>query len=429
MFIKKFQFDVFDRFFYRIALILAALCVVFAGAVWARGGRIHQAEYDATALVTATNSQMLLHTTEAVGTVTSKNVRITPTVPFVAAGNGTKVLLKFGNRLQSETTYTITVDTSGSPLRYSFKTGSAPFYYLKKGTQQSEIHQRTGSKDTVIYEGRVSDYVALNGAVAVSVQSTSANKKVLIINTRDKTQHEIPLPATGIVEAMRVSPDRTSFGFIFTASDISSPISKHLLVYKVAAKTLTTVNGLGGEPAQVSDWQFAPDSTTVAAQAPDGTTLLLDSTNTQQPAPLGQFATLEGFTADGSALIVDSVQEGVLSIDRKTLAQQNLSSSFKTSDALMQAMPLVTRPGFILRYSSATGGNTGRVVLKESGKQTTLLSIGENANAYITEIAIAPNDSYAAITISHNDGSDEAAIINTHTGQQTMRVTGTDIMW
>jgi hypothetical protein len=425
----------FHKRLYVLLGSLAIFCLLLMVMLWVQGPRIRSARLDASAATSASGQRLVLQSSQPLTGITKKRVTISPKASFNLLASGNNVVIEFTQRLRYQTRYTVGIDTGRHMLQHRFMTGAPVlFYAVQKGGEGDEIRKRdlqTG-KDTGVFSGaRIADYTVLGETLIVNIWPQGAYTSRLV-RVDLETGHEsaIDLPEQGMVSQLYASPDKRRIGF--TLDTVSESFGSALLTYDVAETLPRIVYGFDDKPLQVVDWRFAPDSRTIAARLLDNTFVLTAIGSSNQPAPLGQFTDLGGFTADGSALILEH-KEGAVSVNLKTGRATPVDQGKIHKDTyLVDILPLASRPGYLLhQYSFDNNAYVENITMNFRGRQSAFFRAEPNQS--ITGVEQTANGELAAVATSKRnadgDPLQEITVLWVDNSKQLVRIKGATPHW
>ena len=297
-----------------LALLVAALTL--ANAV--QGPRVADVVVDPAALVSRPEQSLVLRTSQRVAPVEAADVRVEPSAPHRVTSDESGITISFEGMLPYATEYTVTVEATtaatgvDSELVADFTTADADVFSLVRngGNGDDDLITRRGLSDgdsaRVLALPSIQEYaVAGRYVAAATVEADGTNSLVSALVEGGPTT-PIGLPATGTVTRLRGSGTSELFGFLFTppAGDPQRQTTLFIHDPTTGSPISRPVLGPEGQPLDVLDWTFVPDTTSVVVQADDLNLYLVDTMVTAAVVPLGQHQELRGFIPGSRSLVV-----------------------------------------------------------------------------------------------------------------------------
>ncbi len=380
------------------------LCLILLGLGSAQGPRVRFSNIGSLDLAGAPNQRLLLHTSQVLGSITSKAVSISPKTPISAVGNGATVAVLFTKPLDNNTDYTITIRPKHMrTVQYHFTTALPTLYLVHRpradqlGDKIIEHQLGTGKERTVFSAKNITDFITLNNTLIVSTRNQDFTNTIYKVDIRSGRSTTLPMPTSGTVARLQSAPNRLSYGLCFTSKTTNSKYNNTLYIGSLSSAKLTLVEGLGGQPLQTANWRFGPDSNSIISQLFDNSTLLGSLAAGSTPVPLGQLA-LGGIEASGKqAIFTDS--QGLLSLDIATNRQHRLPQpNYGSQSFLIDATPLNSSDGYILHGEAQVADHYIEYLATGHGaSQQRLLTT--NKNQSVAALQVSPNDGYLAADI------------------------------
>ncbi len=469
----------FERIFWMVAAVLAAVCLVFLVLNLVQGPRLRRVTVDRAEVVRQPDQRLVMYVNQPLGAVNDSQITISPKAAFTAAVNGETLSMQFNERLLYNTNYTITVQNVAARYRkhtvttfhYSFKTADPTIFFIRRHAEANldggllpskkadEIIQSTlsGSKETTVFNAdKIQDYVLLGDSLLVTTISgdtfEDTTNNLYLVNIKTKQVEELSLPGKGTVTDLRASPNQRLAGYSFTSSGKYNERKYQNIVFNIdmaASRLQYPVDGLDGKPLQVMDWQFAPDGTTIIAQTYDTNLLLVDTNLDNKPLPLGQFTGMENFSYNGAKLIADDRINGPLVLDLLAHTRTPLTNGPTDSNQpyLQSARLLSNGDGLIKQmmlykddttYSytqslTVSKGNSEKTVYKNSDQHTQLGLFDSSPNdqylvaeVYTTGEDSMGNDEYPE---TPQQIGTKTLIINVSDGKTSRTIDGFKVTW
>lgn len=410
-----------------LTLVVLGVAAGAAGIVGAiQGPKLRSAAVDPVVATERADQRVVLRFDQPVQDVEVTDIAIDPAVPLEVSTDQTSVTIRLGSVLDHGTEYVITADVVGSATGRS---GTAEYRFVTPGAEMAtlvreadaddrvELRTLDGGDPTVLMEApRIQEFALLPAATAAIVLGDDDSTTVALQAFGDPAAATIPLPDEGRAADLRSSGRTGIFGFTVTGQTIGDDgeleLLSTLMIYDPVdgSGIPRTVEGLDGEPVQVQEWMFVPDTSSLVAQTFDAGLLLIDTTGLTAPVPLGEFTDLRGFLPGTTTLVVAD-PTAVSAID---LA----SGETRTLDLPEVEVPEGTyETGFVIAGEESYVEIVSRAVSEENPfdlrfaaivvdeQGTGLLYDATESAAVIREICVSPNGQYAAVAVS-DDGAE-----------------------
>jgi hypothetical protein len=408
----------FEQRVYAVMAATALVCGVLMIISLVQGPRVRSATVDRYKVTLSANQRLLLHMNQSTGTITQKQVSITPAVPFTVTSGGNTVALQFARPLQNDVQYAVRVHTPDKRhvFGYTFKTASVVLYYMADGSGNSTIHRKelgSGKDEAVFSANAINDYLVIGDMIVVAQRNKDATSNLFTYNMATQQRLAVRLPEKGMIMGLRAAPDGQSFGFLFTALDPQSQTTGSIILCSLNKRLLSRVVGFDGEPAKVLNWYYAQDSTTILAQMFDANVVLFNPHKT--PILLGEYSTLGGFTYNDTGIVLYDISAGPLFKDLKTAAQTVISVP-SAGGYITQVDPLRTQDGYILHVQLSGAGVTGQqLFIDAQGRRKEIYRISGN-DGYLSFAYLSSNDQYVAVEHRTNNDSGPRKVDIVQTG-------------
>jgi hypothetical protein len=453
----------FNKAFYWAVALLAAGCLILLLLDTFQGPRIRNVVFNGVDTVQDPGQRLVLEANQPLVSVQSSQVHITPYAPFSVTGTGETISIVFTGRLHYQTTYHVRITQVASQhkhtdvtVNYTFTTPDTDVYYIQRRYgPDADNPLRNKPTDELVQEAlgstvhkvifsapQIDAYTVLGPYIAISINNAAGNSQLYLLRVQNDTTTELALPGSGQVSQLQSSADHTTFGFRFTSDPIHSQrrYNDTLFAINTAFGNLRyVIDGFHGQPIQATNWQFAPDGTTVLAQTPSNQLVLFDTASQAQPITLGTYSSFTNFSYDGEYIAVSNNAQGMFLLNAlhytKTAVQAQLVSG--SGQHLVSLHLLPNESGFIalvntyrMRYVLLDRGNTQTVLYQTAASQTTSI-LGYN---------MSPNDQYAEVSIGNRNDSDKypdnpqplgvhTLLINAANGQVVQHIDGSEISW
>ncbi|WP_210508227.1 hypothetical protein [Naasia sp. SYSU D00057] len=300
-----------------VTLAVVVVALTLANAL--QGPRLADVTVDPSALVSRPEQSLVLRASQRLAPVEAADVRVEPAAPHRVTSDESGVTITFDGMLPYATRYTVTVDAATaatgvtSELVADFTTADADVFALVR-------NGATGADDLItrraLSDGESAQVLALPGIqeyavagshlAAATVAADGTNSLVTAPAAGGGPTSPVGLPTTGTVTRLHGSGVTELFGFLFTPPAGTPERQTTLFVHDPTAGSPISrpVLGPDGQPLDVLDWIFVPDTTSVVAQASDLNLYLIDTMVSAAVVPLGQHQELRGFIPGTRSLVV-----------------------------------------------------------------------------------------------------------------------------
>ncbi|MEV8253770.1 Ig-like domain-containing protein [Rhodoglobus sp. NPDC076762] len=392
---------------------LLLLCAIFLALGYLQGPKLSSAQVDSDAVVTSSDQTLRLFANQAIASLDSAAVSVEPAVDASAASEGDLVSVTFGQALDYNTEYTVSVEgvtsASGGPestLTYSFTTGEPDLYYLDRGETTDEIIRTdlSGQDRSVVFAGAgIQEFVPVGDVVAFTTASADRTGTLILANPDTGVTERLLLPETGEVADLDATRSGAILGFTISSED-PGPISaiSHTL-YTVdldRGRDIVAVTDLDGEPMRVVGWQFVPGSTTIVALTTESTLVRVDMTS-GLVVPLGGFFEFDRVSADGSTVVVND-SRGSAAVTLANGEELRLIPSpidgeqpFIGQTDANAAGTLVSKMVLV----AEDGGSFSSVLAFDDGDQSRILYQTVDDKGAILDFAVSPNNQLVTVEV------------------------------
>ncbi len=413
----------FRKKLYLCIAVFSSLIIFFSVSLIFDGPRIRKVEFDTNKVTRETNQTIVLRSNQPIKSLDKSQVSITPSVDFSITTSGEAVILQLKQRLDYDTGYSIKLkdmqSDNGKTSSYDakIKTGSAGYFYLKRNGLYSKepsyiekepdqiIKGSFVGVDEVVYSAhQIVDFVKLEDSFVISQIDEYNEQSIVIYDAKTKEIRDISLPDIGTVQNLEVSPNKKLFGFTFTSdkqAGAKNDYQQRLFVYDVVAKLLVPMRGIGEDYIETSNWQFAPDGTTIIASTYKTGMTLIDSYSKNAPIPLGSYYDIGNFNRTGSKVALSGNSDGYVVLDlvdnKKIIPKSQEVDGvlpYITGVRLLQNSNNLLNKIQIIGYSGSTtyatalvvnNGDNDKTVFKVNYKETDLLDYSSSGNdQYVT---------------------------------------------
>ncbi len=414
------------KLFSVVSAMLAVICLVFLVLNLVQGPRLRRVAVNTTEVIKQPNQRLILYANQPLATINQDQIKIEPKADFASTSSGQAVAIQFTQRLRYNTTYHISANHVSSSYRkraqatfkYTFKTADPAIYYIHRNhgsnlegffdvKKPDQIMQTSlsGRKTSQFYSaGMIQDYVISGNKLVVVTVNDDKTNSLFLVDIKTKQSTELSLPAAGTVRQLHASPNQRSVGFSFSSNEKDYSKRKYervLFTMDVAPpRPAHPVDGLNKKPLQIIDWQFAPDGTTILAQAFDTNLLLIDTNGTHDPVPLGQFTSIGNFSYNGAKIAADS---GLGPVVLDPIKHSRIMPQFKQIDGLdpypLNLTLLANGDGYLARlqvYGQDYRQSNDYFLLSRQGSDNIIYKV-DTVQSNVDGYALSPNDQYLAV--------------------------------
>jgi len=447
------------RWLWSVIAGLSVICGLLVAVHGLNGPRMTAFSVDETAVVSESNSRLVLSTNRELEEVLPEQVTVAPQSPVSVQTSADSIVVSFVEPLASNTDYTVSVrgvtGLSGdrsSRFDVRFHTGESALYYLSRDPVLPDRILRTtiGSPETetAFSAPRISEFITLEDQFIVVVLDEDGNSTLQRV---DKDGRVVPLtvPGRGAITDLEAVTTENLVGFRFdSAADVPGPrYQDALFLLDLGIGVADPVRGGDDEPLPVTRWAFLGRSPDLVVELADRTLLTLNArTNvdrTAVPVPLGRSAQLTAVSPDGSRVAL-ATQGGHFLLDLSSGVQDAIAPPDAVGIADTDVLRfLAGGEGFVqLRADPDSGRVPQRIVLQE-GADSRVVYEPASASEAIIGFSLSPNDEYLAVQIvpnrdeqtpddyPHSGQAREAMtlFVNMATGQIRRSVIGFDVAW
>ncbi|SMG47218.1 hypothetical protein [Agreia pratensis] len=437
----------FRRTLAAMVAVLVVLCTGLAVLTLGQGPRLVRSDIDADGVVQLTQQRLLMHSNEPLAEIDAEQVSVTPSIPLKVATDGNTLSITFEQRLLYGTDYVVSVSGVTSPFHeaastfdYSFTTGSPPLYYLQKGAPDAvggaaDAIVRTtvsGTARDVVYSApRIQDFAVVGSSLAIATETDDGMSQLVLVAPGQSAVETLPLPTRGTITQLGSSVKQAMLGFRFTGADPADGYSNTLLLFDLLAKhtSFTLPGTVIGEPLQVDQWRFIPDSTLVETTA-DGVMSIYDSA-LQQGAVIGDYDDLGEVAPAGAQSVIGG--QGAFHVLDLLSGEVSPLKPILPEGAIPVGLPLLG-PDDTTTVSvvsvGAVDGTTRQVVVRSDDGGATVIFDTASAEARIVSVTQSPNTQYLAIAVQPRTGAEVAtSLVDRSSGAVERTLTGLRVTW
>lgn len=394
----------FTRTFALVVGVLVVACAVFAALGYFQGPKLQGTRIDTAALVSKPGQQVGLFANQQISAVSDAQVSVTPAAPHSVSTVGDLITVQFEGMLDYATEYTVRVDgvtplnaSQGSSIEYSFTTPMPPVYLLERGETDEVVRVSVGGNDReVVYSGeRIQDFTVVGTVLAVASITPDGLSELRFVDLETGIASPVRLPSAGAITHLEASTVGAALGFVFTAD--GSDLHELLVTNYDLSSTLAPVEGLTGEPLNVTTWHFVPGGTQLVAHSLDSGLFLADP-SLGTIVPLRQFAEVGRISRDGTSLTVkDAMGTSALQLpggEVEPLEASPLGDAHPFVGEI-EVLPNGTRLAKIAFQT--TDGRFRTALAVDDG--TEMRVVYENEGASIENFTVSPNGQLVAVEV------------------------------
>ena len=464
----------FDSPFRRgLAITISALIVlvcVFAGLNYLQGPKLSSARIDAARALLQPGQQLRLFVNQSIAAVKTKQVTVTPAVPFTVSTSGAIIAVQFSGRLDYATHYSVAVtgvkntfQSRVSTFGYSFTTAPAQIYYLARAdpaSGQARVDsiiraQVRGKVRRVVYSApHIQQFAVFPQAIVVSTLTPTGSSALSLVSLNNGFVEQLQLPGDGTVNQLAASAEAGIVGFVFTSSKAQSDIRSDeryaetlMTVDLTATHLVTPVLDLASKPLAVTNWVFLAASSRIVAHTPDDTVLLFDGAKPGTVVPLGQFTKLIGGSPDGLRVVVKDIF-GLLAYSladgtKTRLPSAPLAGSATNGGDLALVGTGMTHVQQVTIFTPSVSSRYQTYLVYIKGTNSRILFETANQAGSIEGFSVSPNGQYLAVasvpdvSASVSDGyavdpqstSISTSFVDIQTGAIVSSVAGFETQW
>ena len=393
-------------------VVLAVLCVVFAGLGYLQGPKLESAQVDGDLVTIRSGQQLRLFANQPLAEVKKSDVKITPATDFSVTTSGSVVAVQFDRPLRVDAHYVVEVsgvtnrvEDRASTLTHTFATGSPPVYYLDRGETTDEIVRTrvAGNERTVVYSAPgIQNFALLGTSAVVSTDAGDGTSALSLVSFDDGGVEPLALPVPGTLERLQSATDSGTFGFTFSSQD-GAYVDTLMTLNLDAGRDIVPAAALDGSRLDVANWLFLPNGVSLVAQNLNDDSLLMLDTATGTILPLGTVSSLESLSTDGTTLGVTNpfgpVVLTLADLDDTEFAPSPIDGATpfpgefqSTRDGLVQHVVLVD-------YQTDVFEN---LLVFDDGKTSRELFRTIDDAGSIGRISVSPNDQFVAVEVVPN---------------------------
>jgi hypothetical protein len=228
----------FRRAFAATVTLLVVLCSVFLVLGYLQGAKLSSGQVDPEMVVAQSGQQLRLFANQSIANVTTGQVSVTPATKVTASSQGADIAVQFSDRLDYDTSYTVTIKNVRSlygqrstTFRYSFTTAAASLYYLDRAAPGATASgaddpldtivqtSLTGRSEKVLYSARhIQSFAPFPGALAVVTLNDDNTSSLSLVSLRGGGVENVLLPGNGVIDNIQSDSEAGVLQFTFTSA-------------------------------------------------------------------------------------------------------------------------------------------------------------------------------------------------------------------
>ncbi|MGX1792380.1 hypothetical protein ACWIDW_05485, partial [Microbacterium sp. NPDC055312] len=398
-----------------LTLVAGALAVVSL----VQGPRLSQVKVDPARAIEASGSRVILTANQSLDAIDPAQVSVEPAVPFTVDASGRSVGIRFTVPLHDDTTYRVAVagvaaagGGTEADLETSFRTPASSIMLLQRsadGADKIFLSDLSGEKAAPVFEHpRISDYRATTDVLVVAVEEDDGSR-LLVMNRDGSDQRELPLPGEGYVSSVQVSDRAGLVGYSYSDRDLTETTGRAsvLVTQALSGTGEPRIVQIDGTDANVAEWRFVPDSSSLVFIDFDGALTVEDPTGDAGAQPMGTAASILGVNRGTYTALIERADGSFVVLDLTDGTAQPLPAS---DPDYGDAVGIEAFPGGTLRHvvqRDELGMPTGQAVVRvdEQGAATMIAEVSGVDS--ILQTCVSPSGQYAAVTIAPDLASND----------------------
>jgi hypothetical protein len=255
---------------------------------------------------------------------------------------------------------------------------------------------------------RISDYRATSDALVVAVEEKDGSR-LLVMNRDGSDQRELTLPGEGYISSVQVSDRAGLVGYSYSDRELTETSGRAsvLVTQPLSGAGEPRVVQIDGRDANVAEWRFVPDSSSLLFIDFDGSLTVEDPTGDAGAQPMGTAASILGVDRGTYTALIERADGSFVVLDLTDGSEEPLPAS---DPDYGDAVGIEAFPGGTLRHvvqRDELGMPTGQAVVKvdEKGAATVIAEVsGEDS---ILQTCVSPSGQYAAVTVAPDLASNQ----------------------
>lgn len=442
-----------------VAIAIGALVVIggaAAGTGLTQGPRATSIQQDPQAAALQSGSRVIFTANESLDNIDPSQVTVEPATDFTLDAAGRTVGVRFPTALDADTDYRVTIDgvqgIGGGPtstLTTSFTTPKSSVLMLERdgsGTDRIVGHTVGGSGDEAVFEAdQIDDFRATTAYLVITTVDDDGAMHVTVVDRATGSEHEIPLPGSGIVTGLQVSERGQLYGFTFTDADLSAAGGRENVLFtgSLASADDPAPVVVGGSEPSIDRWRFVPETSSLLLNSFDGDLTLVDRQDPDgEVSSFGTALGIEGVARSTYTALIDRFDEGFVELDLASGEQRVLADAQLDGDALMGHILPLPNGDTLRSYAMLEDGIPTISRIVTMGQDGEAHDIAETADGEVLQqVCASPSAQYIALTVSDSSGaaydggvqslpeSIETRIYDAATGDEVEAWEGFDISW
>ncbi|MEJ6555936.1 hypothetical protein PQI51_12990 [Microbacterium esteraromaticum] len=399
--------------------VLALVAGVLAVVSLVQGPRLSDVQVDPAQAIEASGSRLILTANQSLDAVQPEQVSVEPAVPFTVDASGRSVGIRFTVPLHDDTTYRVAVTgvtaTGGGTaanLETTFRTPESSILLLQRSSDGADkifLSDLAGETAAPVFEHpRISDYRATSDALVVAVEEKDGSR-LLVMNRDGSDQRELSLPGEGYISSVQVSDRAGLVGYSYSDRELTETSGRAsvLVTQPLSGAGEPRVVQIDGRDANVAEWRFVPDSSSLLFIDFDGSLTVEDPTGDAGAQPMGTAASILGVNRGTYTALIERADGSFVVLDLTDGSEEPLPAS---DPDYGDAVGIEAFPGGTLRHvvqRDELGMPTGQAVVKvdEKGAATVIAEVsGEDS---ILQTCVSPSGQYAAVTVAPDLASNQ----------------------
>ncbi|QMU96670.1 hypothetical protein FVO59_05160 [Microbacterium esteraromaticum] len=398
--------------------VLTLVAGVLAVVSLVQGPRLSEVQVDPAQAIEASGSRLILTANQSLDTIDPEQVSVEPAVPFTVDASGRSVGIRFTVPLHDDTTYRVAVDGvtavgggTAADLETSFRTPASTILLLQRaeGSDKIFLSDLGGEKATPVFEHpRISDYRATADVLVVAVEEDDGSR-LIVMNRDGSGQRELTLPGEGYVSSVQVSDRAGLVGYSYSDRDLTETSGRAsvLVTQALSGADEPRVVQIDDKDANVAEWRFVPDSSSLLFIDFNGALSVEDPTGDAGPQSMGTAASILGVNRGTYTALIERADGSFVVLDLTDGAEEPLPPS---EPDYGDAVGIEAFPGGTLRHvvqRDELGMPTGQAIVKvdDEGAATVIAEVsGEDS---ILQTCASPSGQYVAVTMAPDLANNE----------------------
>lgn len=303
-----------------VVAVLALACAGLGVASVLQGPRIQGAQIDVAAAVFAPTPLRIVMN-EAIATVDTADITVTPDAPITVQGDGNVLLVRFDSALEYDTSYRVNlVGVSAAAggvtadLAHEFRTPPFTLTWLQRSASGDRILTASpGAEPTAVYTAtRIQDYLPLDSAamLVVTLDDSDSSRAAIVATDGSGNEEELTLPGSSPGRITELELAGTVVLYTFTSAAASGPsglpeFDRTLFQLDLTGTHISVpIAGLDGSSMSVDTVIPIPGTTTALIHTRAGDVLRYDPTAGQAPTLVAQYLEMVALAGDRHRLSV-----------------------------------------------------------------------------------------------------------------------------